>query len=269
MAGILPNRAARGARRRGRLDVAAPTAAPLDINSVATLWARYRSAGDPEAREMLLRQFATLVHFVAHPMAARLTSVPYEELVSAGNLGLLAAVNGYDPGRGLAFSTYAVPRIRGAILDDLRRGDRVPRSTRARTRRLLAARATLAARLQRSPSPAETATELGLELDAYWRWCDEVDPVESGVTGSGHRGEWATSPEHLPDYELLREERRAQVRLALKVLPERERRVLALYFFEELTLREIGVALGVTESRVSQLRQRALGRLREALSTAA
>lgn len=240
------------------------------------LWERYRSSADLDARDLLLRQYLSLVHFVARPIASRLVAVDYEELVSAGNMGLLKAVEGFDASRGLAFSTYAVPRIRGAILDELRRRDWMPRSGRARSRRLLAARADLESRLQRAPTAMEVARELGLELEVYWRWRDELDPAaraQGALTGRSHDarasvgfgGGPATETDELPDHRLICEEKWAELRAAIEALPERERRVLALCYFEELTMREVGVALGVTESRVCQIRQRALHRLREGL----
>jgi RNA polymerase sigma factor for flagellar operon FliA len=240
------------------------------------LWERYRSSADVDARDLLLEQYLSLVHFVARRMTGRLVSVEYDELVSAGNVGLLKALDGYDTRRGHAFSTYAVPRIRGAILDDLRRRDWMPRSGRARSRRMSAARGELESRLHRAPTPGEMAGELGLDLEAYWRWRDELDPLarpEAGAIGSdaGHDSrasvghEAGTESDELPDQRLLREERLTGLRAAIGRLPEREARVLALCYFEELTMREVGAALGVTESRVCQLRQQALGRLRQAL----
>lgn len=245
--------------------------------STAALWKRHRSSADDEARELLLRQYVSLVHFVARRMSARTPAVEYGDLVSVGALGLLAALDSFEPERGYAFSTYAVARIRGAILDDLRRRDWMPRSSRTRSRRLAAARAHLHRKLQRAPRPAEVAGELGLDLQAYWGWCDELDapapdapPVPAGRAGGARRAggpplELDTSEDKSPDRELLREEEKVRVRTALKNLPEREQRVLALYYFEEMTLRAVGTVLGVTESRVSQLRQRALRRLAHAL----
>ena len=242
--------------------------------SVDALWERYRSCADEVARQLLLRQYVSLVHFVARRMSAKTPAVEYGELVSAGALGLLAALESYEPARGFAFSTYAVARIRGAILDDLRRRDWMPRSSRVRSRRLAAARAQLQAKLQRAPKPSEVADELGLDLQAYWRWCDELDaPALETTTGLSAQGGQTRSPDdppppepgapedQLPDRQLLREEEKSRVRAALEQLPEREQRVLALCYYEELTLREVGTLLGVTESRVSQLRQQALRRL--------
>ncbi len=245
--------------------------APATI-PIATLWDRYRISADPGAREELLKRHLSLVHFVARRIAARTSAAEYEELVSAGALGLMSALEAYDPARGYAFSTYAVTRIRGAILDDLRRQDWMPRSSRSRNRRLAAARAQLQSRLLRAPRPAEVALELGLDLETYWRWCDELDaPAPDAVQTSPARGVQAAGagdqPAHeptenaSPDRRLLREEERARVRTAIETLPEREQRVLALCYYEELTLKEVGELLGVTESRISQIRQQALRRL--------
>jgi RNA polymerase sigma factor for flagellar operon FliA len=165
-----------------------------------------------------------------------------------------------------------VTRIRGAILDDLRRQDWMPRSSRSRSRRLAAARAQLQSRLLRAPRPAEVALELGLNLEAYWRWCDELDApaldaVRTSAGGGVRTGGAGDQPAHEPtedasaDRRLLREEEGARVRAAIEQLPDREQRVLALCYYEELTLKEVGELLGVTESRISQIRQQALRRL--------
>jgi RNA polymerase sigma factor for flagellar operon FliA len=248
------------------------TAAPSGGNSAPLLWDRYRTTRDEGAREELLRQHISLVHFVARRMSAKTTAVEYDELVSAGALGLLAALEGYDPSRGFAFTTYAVTRIQGAILDDLRKRDWMPRSSRKRSRQLAAARAKLQARLLRAPTPAEVAAELGLELGLYWRWCDELDAATiDHATSSEHAAEARQHTEGLgpdlggvedqPERMLLIKEERARVHAAIQELPARDQQVLALCFFEELTLREVAVVLRVTESRVSQLRKRALERL--------
>jgi RNA polymerase sigma factor FliA len=239
---------------------------------LATLWDRYRTFADPGAREELLRRHLSLVHFVARRMAARTSAAEYGELVSAGALGLMSALEVYDPARGYAFSTYAVTRIKGAILDDLRRQDWMPRSSRSRSRRLAASRVQLQSRHLRAPRPAEVALELGLDLETYWRWCDELDApaldtvqtspgrdVQAG--GAGDPSAHEPTEDASPDWRLLREEERARVRTAIEELPEREQRVLALCYYEELTLKEVGELLGVTESRISQIRQQALRRL--------
>ncbi len=254
-----------------------PFASTRPLGTSAALWDRYRSTADPDARDLLLQHYVSLVHFVARRMAARVNAVEYDELVSAGSLGLLRALRAYDGARGMAFSTYAVPCIRGAMLDELRCRDWMPRSSRARSRRLIGARDRLQARLQRPPTPGEVAGELGLDLPAFWRWCDELG-ARSPATATGDAAgvdegragsqvyEPATAPDQLPDHWMMREEKTARLRAAVDQLPERERRVLALCYFEELTMKQVGAALGVTESRICQIRQRALGRLRATLT---
>jgi RNA polymerase sigma factor for flagellar operon FliA len=238
------------------------------------LWRRFRAGGDPDARAELLERYIGLVHHHAREVTQRARELELDELVSAGTIGLVQALHGFDPGRGLAFSTYAMPRIRGAMLDELRRHDRLPRSVRVRSRRLEEARATLQQRLGRAPEPREIAAELGVDLDTYWRWVDEAHarvPLALEAPGGADAGEGTlaetvadpAAPE--PGARLVEQERWTRLRESLAALPERERMVLALYFYEELNLRQIGEVLHITESRVSQIRTRALRRLRDEL----
>src|SRR5438477_7916108 len=133
------------------------------------LWKAFTD-GDDAARDALLTEHLSLVHHVARQLERRLTNeVDHDELVSAGTLGLISAMGAFDAGRGLAFSTFAVPRIRGAILDELRRQDHVPRSVRRKTRDIGAARQNLAARLTRTPDDREVAQHLGVDMDTLWR----------------------------------------------------------------------------------------------------
>jgi RNA polymerase sigma factor for flagellar operon FliA len=251
------------------------TLAPVAGSTPVALWTRYRSDGDPEARALLLKQHLKLVHHVAAQTSRRVPAVAFEEMVSAGTCGLIRALDSFDLSRGLAFSTYAVQRIRGAILDDLRDRDWIPRSVRAKSRRLLQIRTELAARLGRAPAPAECAEALGLDMKRYWRWCDSVGHAlrsasdEAGWTPETQRPdpleELGTPPEAGADAELALRDRADRLRLAVGQLPERERRVVALNFYEELTLKEIAALLGVSEARVCQIRQRAMQRLKEQL----
>src|SRR3954469_542205 len=151
---------------------AVPAAATDDRTDV--LWVRYRSAGDPEARAQLLTRHLGLVHHVAREVSRRIPSVELGELVSAGALGLMKALDSFDLSRGLAFSTYAVLRIRGAILDDLRSRDSTPRSVRVKRRRIEGIAAALEAELGRAASPQEVADRLEIDLTTYWKWKDAV-----------------------------------------------------------------------------------------------
>jgi RNA polymerase sigma factor for flagellar operon FliA len=240
------------------------------------LWARYRASGDAAARTELLDRYVGLVYHVAHEVGARTPAVEVGELVSAGTLGLVKALDSFDCARGLAFSTYAVRRIRGAMLDDLRGRDWAPRSVRAKSRKVAAATATLQGRLKRAPKPQEVAAALDIDLETYWKWRDAIDggvtlPLD-GAASKGPRDSLTLeeviddADAALPGHELLREEQVRGLKEAIANLPEQERTVLALYYYEELNLRQIGEVLHVTESRVSQIRAKALRRLRDRLT---
>lgn len=240
-----------------------------------TLWAAY-AAGDVDARDALLRENLSLVHHVARQLARGLAAdADIDELVSAGTMGLMSALESFDLSRGLAFSTFAVPRIRGAILDELRRQDHVPRSVRRKTRSIGAAREALTRTLGRAPAAHEVAAELGVDAATLWRWQADVEgavhvPLDRSAT---ERDGTAVSPaeflgngEELTDDRLTREEEVALLREALLRLKDQERTVLSLYYFEELKAREIAEVMGVSESRISQIRSKALSQLRGALA---
>jgi RNA polymerase sigma factor for flagellar operon FliA len=243
----------------------------------ADLWQHYRNSGDPGARRQLLELYMGLVHHVAREMSRRTSAVELDDLVSAGTFGLIRALDSFDLSRGLAFSTYAVRRIRGAILDDLRSQDWAPRAVRVKARRLQVATVALEARLGRPPRPEEVAEQLDIDITTYWRWRDDTAtrtvvsfegvPRSSGGTTSLQElvedGESSTPHEGLgrqEDVKLLRE--------AIGRLPEKERTVMALYYYEELNQRQIAEVMHVTESRVSQIRAQALKRLRSRLAPA-
>jgi len=197
------------------------------------------------------------------------------DLVSAGVRGLIQAAENFDPSRGLSFSTLAVARIRGAMLDELRRWDRVPRSVRQKERKLRASEASLRARLQREPTTEEIATDLAMTADELYGWYLDVarhmdeplDATPAGQLYDSTRGSGRQVADGSPDVieRLGKEQAVGILERCLRQLPEREARVLALYYFEELRLREIAQVLGVTESRVSQVRQSALNKLRSLL----
>lgn len=227
-------------------------------------------------REALLTQNVGLVHHVARQLASRLsTAAELDELVSAGSVGLVQAVDSFDRSRGLSFSTYAVPRIRGAILDELRRQDHVPRNVRRRTREMSRARESLAGALRRQPTTEELSRQLSVTADMVRRW--ELDaeganvasldqPVRS-ATGSVSLAETMSDDRAMGADELLNHEQEvARLRTAIASLKEQERTVLALNFFEELKLQEIATVLGLSVCRISQIRTAALAKLRVALS---
>lgn len=239
------------------------------------LWAAY-AAGDLDARDTLLRDNLSLVHHVARQLARSLADdADLDELISAGSVGLMSAAEAFDTTRGLAFSTFAVPRIRGAILDELRRQDHVPRSVRRKSRSILRARESLTHSLGRAPATHEVAGELGVDSATLWRWMSDVEgavqvPLDGRATdrdGSAPtRAELLGSEDELADARLAREEDIARLRDAMLALNDQERTVLSLYYFENLKAREIADLLGVSESRISQIRSRALAQLRDTLT---
>lgn len=229
---------------------------------------------------VLTQQHVGLVHHVARQLARRLhDKVDLGELVSAGSIGLMQAAASYQPARGLTFSTYAVPRIRGSMLDELRRHDHMSRGARRKSRAISGARDALAHRLGREPKAAEVAAELNVSLAVFREWEMDVDgagEVSLDVAPRSLRDEAQTTAasaiadERAPSVEerIGYEERIALVGIAIRCLRQQERTVLALYFYEDLTLQEIAHVLGLSASRISQIRAEALAKLRSQLKTA-
>jgi RNA polymerase sigma factor for flagellar operon FliA len=237
---------------------------------------RRRGRGFPPGeREALLTQHLGLVHHVARQLARGLsTAAELDELVSAGTMGLIQAADSFDQTRGLSFSTYAVPRIRGAILDELRKQDHVPRNVRRRTRDVTRARDALATTLRRAPTEMELSAHLQVPTDMLRRW--ELDAEGATVTSLDQPVRTEASPSSLGetiadergvslDDLLTHEHEVARLKLAITRLKEQERTVLALNFFEELKLQEIATVLGLSVCRISQIRTAALSKLRVSL----
>jgi RNA polymerase sigma factor for flagellar operon FliA len=241
-----------------------------------TLWANH-AQGNLEARNTLLAEHLSLVHHVARQLSRSLAAeADFDELVSSGTLGLINALDAFDVSRGLAFSTFAVPRIRGSILDELRRQDHVPRSIRRKTREISHARESLMRQLGRKPEDKEVAEQLNVDVDTLWRWQSEVEGavhIPLDRTAGDRDSTTPTPGEFLSgendegvDDRMSKEQEVGLLREAILGLKDQERTVLSLYYFEELKLHEIAEILGLTESRVSQIRSKALGRLREKLA---
>ena len=231
--------------------------------------------GDAAARERLLTQHLGLVHFVARQVARGLSvDADFDELVSAGAIGLVNALEAFDASRGLAFSTFAAPRIRGAILDELRRQDHVPRSVRRKAREIGTARETLTRLHKRTPDDREVAALVGVDLGTLWRWQADVEgavhvPLDrpAGDGGAPSPSETLAGDEGDGiEARLTHHQEVAVLRDAIMGLKAQERTVLALYYFEELKLHEIAKVLELTESRVSQIRSKAIQRLRAQLA---
>ncbi|MBM3325415.1 MAG: FliA/WhiG family RNA polymerase sigma factor [Calditrichaeota bacterium] len=248
-------------------------AAPEDVRE---LWLTYASGHDERTRERLMIHYIPLVKVVAGRMKVGLPgSVVFDDIVSAGLMGLLNCIDNFSPERGFKFETYAVPRIRGAILDGLRDADWLPRSARQKSRRLDQAMEKLTTENGRPPDDREVAQELGLEGDEYNRFMEQAGaaalvsldtPIagEEGETGSLH-DVVADSQAGDPLAELIEKDAKKCAFQLLDELSEQERTIIALYYYEELTFREIGEVLGVTESRVCQIHTRVIATLRSRL----
>ena len=245
---------------------------------IVALWRSYGQTHDAALRDRLVLHYAPLVKYVAGRVGTGLPAhADIADLVQSGIFGLVDAIDRFEPERGLKFETYAMQRIRGAILDELRAQDWVPRSVRARARELERALERLEGRLQRSASDTEVATELGIgvselkDLYAQLQLTSVVALDELIAMGRGGASLAETLPDdRVPDPGAVLDagENRRLLAQAVAQLAERDRVVVTLYYFENLTLAEIGKVLGVTESRVCQLHTRAVLRLRTKLQEA-
>jgi RNA polymerase sigma factor for flagellar operon FliA len=245
------------------------------------LWREYRANGNPAIRDRLIVTYAPLVKYVAGRLGSGLPAhVDDEDLVSYGLLGLIGAIERYDPERDVKFETYAIARIRGAIIDELRALDWVPRSVRSRARDIERAIAELEAKFARVPTDEEIAGKLGLTTEELDESLSEIGrssiaALDELWTISGSSGDQVALIDTIEDPDapdpqgsLSQTELREAIADSIARLPEREKLVVTLYYYEELTLREIGEVLGVTESRVSQLHTKAILRLKARLGSA-
>lgn len=237
--------------------------------AVLSLWRRYRRKGDQAARTALLERHLPLVRLLARKLAARIGgAVEVDDLISAGTIGLVQALESYDLSRANSFATYASRRIHGAMLDELRHRDWVPRSVRFKARQLQRTAGKIETALGRAPAHNEVAAALEIDLPTYWSWRATVDgavQVSLDDSPSGDVTELVQAFGVCQESSLDGITRDEQVEIlaqALGRLPERERTVLMLYFYEELNLRQIAGMLGLTESRISQIRSAALARVR-------
>jgi RNA polymerase sigma factor for flagellar operon FliA len=244
---------------------------------VEGLWASYKDAAHKETRDQLILHYSPLVKYVAGRVAVGLPqNVEQSDLVSYGIFGLIDAIDKFDPGRGFKFETYAIARIKGAILDELRSIDWVPRSVRAKARAIEKAYGKLESQLHRTPTDKELGVELEMSDDQLQTTLNQISFIGlvalDEMLAGGDRGDSMTLGDTVADagegpvgaYEV--EEMRHILAEAINRMPEREKVVLTLYYYEGLTLAEIGSVLGVTESRVCQIHTKAVLQLRSRMA---
>lgn len=248
---------------------------PEEDKVIIELWRLYKLEGDPKARDRLILTYAPLVKYVAGRMGTNFPShVDESDLISYGLLGLIGALERFEPERNIKFETYAITRIKGSILDELRSLDWVPRSVRSMARRIEKCSAALENKLQRAPTDEEMAIDMGLSMQEFQEaltkisssaivaleelWTISSTGTESVALIDTIEDRQSKNPAEVVDINEVKE----RLSSAISKLPEREKIVIALYYYEGLTLREIGDVLGVTESRISQLHTKAILRLK-------
>ncbi len=238
-----------------------------------------RRPPDSAWQEQMVLQYAPLIRYIASRLALRLPShIAQEDLISSGIIGLIDAIRKYDASKNINFKTYAEFRIKGAMLDELRSLDWIPRSVRRKSHLIETTYGQLQKSLGRPPEAEELAAALGLELTDYYQLLDETKTVSLvnlegyGRKGPGHLGADRELPEILQDENLRdalqsvhQSELREVVLQAIEALPDKEKLLISLYYYEELTMKEIGQIMGYTESRISQMHTQAVYRLRHRL----
>lgn len=247
----------------------------MDENQKNKLWEIYAKNRAADIRETLIIEYSPLVKIIAGRLSMYLGyNVEYEELVSYGIFGLIDAIDKFDYGKGIKFETYASLRIRGAILDQIRKMDWVPRTLRQKQKRMDAAFLKLEKELGRPATDREMAEELEISIEEYYNWenqskasglisLDEVLEQGTEVRTDAAAGIRFDSPETVVEKQELKEILKA----ALELLTEKEKKVILLYYYEELTLKEISSIMEVSESRVSQLHTKALQKMKTKLGS--
>src|SRR5882724_3357357 len=249
--------------------------------AIAALWKEFKGSADPRLRERLILHYSPLVKYVAGRVGVGLPpNIEQADLVSYGIFGLIDAIEKFDIARAIKFETYAISRIKGAIIDELRAIDWIPRSVRYKAREVEKAYAALEAKLHRSPTEAEVAEELGIKLEELHTIFSQVSFVnvvalDELLSAGNEKGDKLSLVDTLEDTKaedpvaaFETEETKYLLARAINTLPEREKIVVTLYYYEGLTLAEIGQVLGVTESRICQMHTKAVLQLRAKLNDA-
>jgi RNA polymerase sigma factor for flagellar operon FliA len=261
------------------VDLDAPPDAATVEAAIAQLWREFKDNGDQQLRERLILHYSPLVKYVAGRVGVGLPpNIEQADLVSYGIFGLIDAIEKFDISRAIKFETYAISRIKGAIIDELRAIDWIPRSVRYKAREVEKAYAALESRLHRTPTEPEVAEELGIGLDELHQIFSQVSFVnvialDELLNVGGERGDKLSLVDTLEDTKaedpvmaFETEETKFLLARAINTLPEREKIVVTLYYYEGLTLAEIGQVLGVTESRICQMHTKAVLQLRAKLN---
>jgi RNA polymerase sigma factor FliA len=271
---------ARPTPRRGRYAGVSDEERAEIEQAIAELWRDYKETGAERLRERLILHYSPLVKYVAGRVGVGLPpNIEQADLVSYGIFGLIDAIEKFDLERAIKFETYAISRIKGAIIDELRSIDWIPRSVRYKAREVEKAYAVLEGRLHRTPTEAEVAQELGIALEDLHQIFSQVSFVnvvaldELLTAGGGEKGDKLSLVDTLEDTKaedpvkaFEGEETKHLLAKSINTLPEREKIVVTLYYYEGLTLAEIGQVLGVTESRICQMHTKAVLQLRGKLS---
>ncbi len=236
------------------------------------LWTEYDKSRTPELREKIILEYAPLVKLVAGRLSMYLGyNVEYDDLVSYGIFGLIDAIDKYDYAKEVKFETYASLRIRGAILDQIRKMDWIPRTIRQKQKRIDAVCKDIETRLGRSATDEEIASALGISDDEYLEWQSQMkitnvvslnEYMEQGAEVPAEGNQFTTARFDSPEENIEKEELKKVLEESLEQLTEKEKKVILLYYYEDLTLKEISNVLEVSESRISQLHTRALQKMK-------
>src|SRR6201986_1095763 len=267
-------------REKSTLEAEDVTPDPAEVDAaIAELWREFKKTGATDLRERLILHYSPLVKYVAGRVGVGLPpNIEQADLVSYGIFGLIDAIEKFDVSRAIKFETYAISRIKGAIIDELRAIDWIPRSVRYKAREVEKAYASLEAQLHRTPSEAEVAAEMGIRLEDLHAIFSQVSFVnvvalDELLNVGGEKGDKLSLVDTLEDTKaedpvlaFESEETKYLLARAINMLPEREKIVVTLYYYEGLTLAEIGQVLGVTESRICQMHTKAVLQLRAKLA---
>ena len=245
----------------------------LDIDQI---WEQFRKTGGDRFRNLLMEHYRHLVRYAAERLHSKLPGkVELDDLISAGIFGLMDAIDAFDPARGVKFETYCSPRIKGSILDELRSMDWVPRLVRARAHQLAKATQSLETHLGRKPTEKETAEELDMDMEEFSRLKRDANAV--GLVSLNTKYSEGEGEKDIREIDIIKDKKskdpltEAQKRdlknLLTKGLTRAERLIIVLYYYEEMTMKEIGATLDLSESRVSQMHSSIVARLKAQMNS--